>query len=183
MLVTWLYAFVQTFYYTLKIFAFYYVSHNAIMLIQNNTAPKLQKYFKVLIGSTIMQRKDTFSTADVKLEQPLQKSVTQNGLKSSLFLKTINYVIYLFIFARAESLVWTFLQLRPSGATLLLWCTDFSLRWLLLLWITGSRAVGLSSCTSSLDVHTSSVVPQHVGSSQTRGRSCVSCTGRWALHH
>ena len=35
-----------------------------------------------------------------------------------------------------------------SGCYSLLWCAGFSLRWLLLLWSTGSRHAGFSSCGS-----------------------------------
>ena len=35
-----------------------------------------------------------------------------------------------------------------SGGYSLLWCTDFLLQWLLLLWSTGSRRTGFSSCGS-----------------------------------
>ena len=33
-----------------------------------------------------------------------------------------------------------------SGGYSLLWCMSFSLQWLLLLWSTGSRHMGFSSC-------------------------------------
>ena len=41
-----------------------------------------------------------------------------------------------------------FLKLQCAGATLQLWCRGFSLRWLLLLRSTGSRACKLSSCSA-----------------------------------
>ena len=68
-------------------------------------------------------------------------------------------------------------------------CTGFSLRWLLLLWSTGSRHTGFSSCgTRTLEHRLSScvtglVAPQHVGSSRTRARTRVPCIGRRILNH
>ena len=44
-----------------------------------------------------------------------------------------------------------------SGGYSLLWCADFSLQWLLLLWSTGSRRKGFSSCGTRV-WHTSVVV-------------------------
>ena len=56
---------------------------------------------------------------------------------------------YLFIYFW---LCWVFIAVRglslvaANGGYSSLWCTGFSLRWLLLLWSTGSRRVGFSSC-------------------------------------
>ena len=47
---------------------------------------------------------------------------------------------WVFVAAHGTSLV------AASGGYSSLWCTGFSLRWLLLLWSTGSRPVGFSSC-------------------------------------
>ena len=41
-----------------------------------------------------------------------------------------------------------FSLVAASGGYSSLWCAGFSLRWLLLLWSTGSRCVGFSSCGS-----------------------------------
>ena len=49
---------------------------------------------------------------------------------------------WVFVAARGLSLV------AASGGYSSLWCTGFSLRWLLLLWSTGSRRLGFSSCGS-----------------------------------
>ena len=66
-----------------------------------------------------------------------------------------------------------------------LWCTGFSLRWLLLLRSIGSRSTGFSSCgTRSQQLwHTGLVAPQHVGSSWTRAQTHVPCIGRQILNH
>ena len=98
--------------------------------------------------------------------------------------------IYLFIFGCVgSSLLRTgFLQLR---------CVGFSLRWLLLLWSTGSRHMGFSSCGTWAQQlwlvgsraqaqqlwRTGLVAPQHVGSSWARARTRVPCIGRWILNH
>ena len=47
---------------------------------------------------------------------------------------------WVFVAARGLSLV------AASGGCSSLWCVGFSLRWLLLLWSTGSRHLGFSSC-------------------------------------
>ena len=67
---------------------------------------------------------------------------------------------------------------------------SFSLQCLLLLQSEGSRAHGLSSCGSRAPEHRlgscslwASRRPWHVGSSQIRDWTCVSCTGRHTLHH
>ena len=66
-----------------------------------------------------------------------------------------------------------------------LWCVSFSLWWLPLLWSTGSRYAGFSSCSMGTQQlwHTGLDVPQHVESSRTRDRTCVPCIGRWVLIH
>ena len=69
-----------------------------------------------------------------------------------------------------------------------LWCTGFSLWWLLLLWSTGCRCAGfISSCGSwALERRLSSCgarAPWHVGSSRTRAQTRVPCIGRRILTH
>ena len=56
-------------------------------------------------------------------------------------------------------------------------CAGFSLRWLLLLRSTGSRAQAQQLW------HTGSVAPQHVVSSRTRARTHAPCIGRQILNH
>ena len=76
-------------------------------------------------------------------------------------------------------------------------CAGFSLQWLLLLWSTGSRRTGFSSCGTRAQQlwlmgsraqaqklwRTGLVAPWHVGSSQTRARTRVPCIGRQILNH
>ena len=64
---------------------------------------------------------------------------------------------------------WAFSSCSEQGL-LFVWCMGFSLQWLLLLLTTGSRHMGL-------------VVPWHVGSSQTRDRTCVPCISMWIVNH
>ena len=78
-----------------------------------------------------------------------------------------------------------------------LWCAGFSLRWLLLLWSTGSRCMGFSSCDTWAQQlwlmgsraqaqqlwHMGLVALRHVGSSWTRAQTHVPCLGRWILNH
>ena len=58
------------------------------------------------------------------------------------FLCIYFWLRWVFIAAHRLSLV------AASGDYSLLWCVGFSLQWLLLLWSTGSRRVGFSSCGS-----------------------------------
>ena len=64
-------------------------------------------------------------------------------------------------------------------------CAGFSLRWLLLLPSTGSRHTGLSSCGTWAQQLwcTSLVASRHVGSSRTKARTRVPCTGRRTPNH
>ena len=69
----------------------------------------------------------------------------------SLFFKKINVFIYFWlcwvsVAARGLSLV------AASGGYSSLWCVDSSLRWLLLLWSTGSRHAGFRSCGTRASV-------------------------------
>ena len=89
------------------------------------------------------------------------------------------WVHWVFVAAHGLSLV------AVSGGYSLLRCTGFSLQWLLLLWSTGSRLTGFSSCGSrALERRLSSCgtrALEHVGfSSAVCGLS--SC-GAWALGH
>ena len=58
------------------------------------------------------------------------------------------FLINLFIFGCVGSSLLRagFSLLAASGDYSSLWCASFSLRWLLLLWNTGSRHAGFSSC-------------------------------------
>ena len=76
-------------------------------------------------------------------------------------------------------------------------CAGFSLQWLLLLRSTGSRCTGFSSCGTWAQQlwlagsrvqaqqlwHAGLLAPRHVGSSRTRARTRVPCTGRRTLNH
>ena len=113
-------------------------------------------------------------------------------LKFILFLFIYFWLCWVFVATRGLSLV------AASGDYSSLQCACFSLRWLLLLWSTGSRrAAGFSSCGTQAQQlwlagcrmqsqqlwHTGLVAPRHVGSSQTRDRTCVPCIGRRFLNH
>ena len=87
-------------------------------------------------------------------------------------------------------LSWVFIAVRRlslvvvSGGYSSLQCMGFSLRWLLL-WSTGSRHTGFSSCGTPAQYLwlVGLVAPWHVGSSQTRDRTRVPCIGRQILNH
>ena len=64
------------------------------------------------------------------------------SLKINLVLFIYFWLCWVFVAARGLSLVAT------SGVCSVLRCVGFSLQWLLLLWSTGSRHVGFSSCRS-----------------------------------
>ena len=65
-----------------------------------------------------------------------------------LYYDFLKELIYLFILPCVGSLLLGsgFLLVAASGGYSSLWCTDFSLRWLLLLWSVGSRHTAFSSC-------------------------------------
>ena len=79
--------------------------------------------------------------------------------------------------------VWAFSGCGEGGYSLLR-CAGFSLQWLLL-WSTGSRSTGFSSCGTQAQQlwHTDLVAPRHVGSSRARAQTHVPCIGRWILNH
>ena len=101
------------------------------------------------------------------------------------------WLICVFVAAHGLSLV------AASRGYSSLQCTGFSLRQLLLLWSTGSRRTGFSSCGTWAQQLwlagsraqaqqlwcTGLVAPWHVGSSRTRARTRVPCIGRRILNH
>ena len=107
----------------------------------------------------------------------------------SLFLNLFN----LFIFGCVGSSLPRALHCGYSS----LQCAGFLLWWLLLLWSTGSRSAGFSSCgvwaqqfwlTGSRAQaqqlwRMGLVAPRHVRSSQTGAQICVRCIGRQVLNH
>ena len=68
-------------------------------------------------------------------------------------------------------------------------CAGSSLWWFLLFWGTGSRAHGLSGCSSQAPEHRLSscgvglVAPQHVESSLTGDQTHLPCIGQRILYH
>ena len=74
-----------------------------------------------------------------------------------------------------------------SGGYSLEQCTGFSLRWLLLWWSTGSRAHGFSTGAPEHGLTRCGPWTQlpllHVGSSQTRDQTSVSCMARQILNY
>ena len=117
----------------------------------------------------------------------------------SLYFFLIN-LFYLFIYFWLR---WAFVAARglplvaASGGYSSLWCMGFSLRWLPLLWSTGSRRAGFSRYGTRAQQlwlvgsraqaqqlwRMGLVAPRHVGSSWTRARTRVPCIGRRILNH
>ena len=95
------------------------------------------------------------------------------------FLFIYFWLRWVFVAVRGLSLV------AASGGYSSLQCTGFSLRWLLLLWSTGSRCAGFSSCgTWAQQLWCVGLVALwHVGSFWTRAGTHVPCIGRWILNH
>ena len=112
------------------------------------------------------------------------------------FYKFIYLYIYFWLYQVFVAVCRLSLVAASRGYSLL-WCTDFSLQWLLLLWSMGSRRMGFSSCGmqaqqlwltgSRAQVQQlwcmGLVAPRHVGSSQTRDQTHVPCIGRQILNH
>ena len=119
-------------------------------------------------------------------------------MKSFLFFFLNIFILFIYFW-----LHWVFVAVRGlslvavSGGYSSLRCAGFSLQWLLLLQSTGCRRAGFSSCSiraqqlwltgSRAQAQqlwcTGLVSPRHVGSSQTRARTCVRCIGRQILNH
>ena len=116
------------------------------------------------------------------------------------FLSFLIYLfIYLFIFGCIGSSLLRagFSLVVVNGGYSSLWCTGFSLRWLLSLQSMGSRHTAFSSCGTWAQQswlagsraqaqqlwHTGLVAPRHVGSSGTRAQTHVPCIGRRILNH
>ena len=116
----------------------------------------------------------------------------------SVFTFLFKFILFIYFWLR-----WVFVAAHrlslvvASGGSSSLWCTGFSLWWLLLLWSTGSRPAGFSSCGAWAQQlwltgsrvqaqqlwRTRLLAPWHVGSSRTRIQACVPCIGRWILNH
>ena len=93
-----------------------------------------------------------------------------------IYLFTYFWLRWVFVAVRGLSLV------AASGGYSSLRCAGFSLRWLLLLWSTGSRLMGFSSCGTQAQQLwcTGLVAPWRVGSFQTRAQTHVpSLAGRF----
>ena len=86
---------------------------------------------------------------DFRFALGLANYVAGSGWTFLFFFFLMNKFIYLFIYF---GLCWVFVAARGlslvagSGGYSSLRCVGFSLRWLLLLWSTGSRSAGFSSC-------------------------------------
>ena len=91
------------------------------------------------------------------------------------------FLIILFIFGCDGSLRhW----LVASGAFSLVGVRRCVLQWLLWSWRTALGCTGFSSCSRWAQyLWFPGSRAQHVGSSQIRERTCVSCIGRWILYH
>ena len=102
------------------------------------------------------------------------------------FLKINLFILFIYFWLR-----WVFgaacgLSLvAASGGYSSLQYAGFSLRWLLLLWSTGSRHAGFSSCSMQAQQlwRMGLVAPWHVGSSRTRARTRVPCIDRRILNN
>ena len=84
---------------------------------------------------------------------PTQLTRSKNVAWCRFFIGTFFFLIYLF-YLFYFWLCWVFIAVRglslvpASSGYSSLWCTGFSMRWLLLLQSTGSRCTGFSSCGS-----------------------------------
>ena len=127
-----------------------------------------------------------------------QESVSTSLTKVTTFFKNLFICLFLFLAALGLRCCTHGLSLvAASGGYSSLWCTGFSLCWLLLLWSTGSRRAGFSSCGVRAQQlwlagsraqaqqfwHMGLDAPRHVGSSWTRAQTHVPCIGRQILNH
>ena len=127
---------------------------------------------------------------------PLEKLKIKNILFLPLFIPPLplflflKKILFIYLLLVALGLCWC-AQLSPVAEnreySLVARCVGFWLRWLLLLWSTGSRAHSFSSCAPRVESTGSMVAAQgltlwHVESSQTRDWTLVSCIGRSLLY-
>ena len=117
-------------------------------------------------------------------------SVSATVYQNSIFHTFANIWVFSFIHSFIYGCVGSlslhvgFLQLWRVGATLR--CSAWaSHRCAFLLWSTGSRHAGFSSCSTRAQQlwRTGLVALWHVGSSWTRDRTCVPCIDRQILNH
>ena len=114
-------------------------------------------------------------------------------LKNFISLFLYFYFLLSWVFVAAHG----FLQLLRAEATLHCGARSSHCGGFSLLWSTGSTCVGFSTCGTRAPQlwlvgsraqaqqlwRLGLVAPQHVGSSWTRARTRVPCTGRWILNH
>ena len=100
-----------------------------------------------------------------------------------LFFKLI-YLLLAVLGLRCCATAFTCCGERGWGGYSSLQCAGFSW-WLLLLWSTGSRRAGFSSCGARAQQlwRTGLVALRHAGSSRTRAGTRVPCIGRRILNH
>ena len=140
-------------------------------------------------GQKTSLRSDIESSS-INTQTQISISTTVEKLKDS-------YLFFFFLVALGlRCCAWAFSSCG-EGVYSSLWCAGFSLQWLLLLWSTGSRHTGFSSCGMQAQQLwltgsraqaqqlwcTGSVALRQVGSSQTRARTRVPCIGRQILYH
>ena len=150
---------------------------------QGRTQQKIQKKLSRChpFGSlTFRQAEEHTQSALMQITNYIQFINLQFSSRKNFFLIYLFYLFYFFgcirsLLLRGLSLV------AASGGYSSLWCVGFSLRWLLLLWSTGSRRVGFSSCGLWAQQlwHTGLVAPRHVRYSQTGART----RGKGILNH
>ena len=103
-----------------------------------------------------------------------------------LLLIVLSFFFFSFFWLRWVFVATWGLSVFPaSGSYSSLRCTSFSLLWPVLLWSTGSRCVGFSSCSTWAQWLwlTGLVALRNMGSSWTRDQTHVPCIGRWILNH
>ena len=98
-----------------------------------------------------------------------------------------NFLKFIYLFLAALGLHCCAPAFASCGkrGLIFVWCTGFSLWWLLLLRSMGSRRTGFSSCGIRAQQLwlAGLVVPWHVGSSRPRAQTHVPCIGRHILNH
>ena len=123
-----------------------------------------------------IQAKVCYSDKEFPMSQWLDRAnmfLCATFAKSSVDQEALPHVRFSFTFFMTVLGLHCFVQAFTScgeWGLLFLGCSRFSLRWLLLLWSTGSRHEGFRSCSTWTQqfLHMNFVAPRHVGSSQTR---------------
>ena len=174
----------------------WYVLESSLVFVLYSLSWLYSLFFLLLnhIGKRIMKSREELNS-EKKLELEKRLLDVNNQLNSRKRQTKRRYLFFFFLIYLLIYfwLCWFLVAVHGLSLVAANWSYSSScgawgsqLRWLLLLWSTGSRHTGFSSCSSlALELrlstqlwYTDLVTPQRVEFSGTRDQTCVSCIGR-----